>query len=850
MACERVSGESISGFSMKSWHHLFAVGVSTAFILSCGDGGTGVQDPVVSSVRVTPAVDTIEVGESVQLQAVALDDEGSAVGGVTVSWRSQPSAVASVSSTGAVTGLSAGEATVTATVAGVSDEAVVTVEEPVPSAPTALTAEATARTEVELGWDDASTDETSFQVEREGPGGGFSLVGSVGADATSFTDVGLQKATEYRYRVRACNDEGCSGFAGPVSVTTLDDLGVSTSSVPAATVGVVYETELEAEGGRAPFEWSISAGALPDGVGLATDGTVSGTPTAAGSFDFTAEVRSDDGQSATVDLTLAVAEPLQVASTTLPEAEAGMPYDEDLAAEGGSAPYGWALVQGETPQGLTFDPAGAVSGTPTLVGSFDFTVRVTDAEGRTAEAVVSLTVGGTPLPPTITTSSVPEGKTGTFYAASFEATGGDGSLVWSLAQGQLPSGLELRGVGTIVGVPTEPDTSEVTVQVESAGMTATADFTLRIQADTVLRVVTGVLPPGTVGQPYDATVRVSGGEPPYAWSLVSGFVPSGLALSSDGTVSGVPTQVASRTFTVEVESGDGQVATAPLEIEVESQVDTSPAGFDLTVLAVAGIPESVGPNVGAAVARWERAIVGDLPPVSIPDDAFSPGSCGGFGQDVNGLEVEDIVVLVNIASIDGPGGVLGQAGPCGIRGGSGLPYVGVLTLDLDDLEPRAGTDNLTDIIFHEIGHILGIGTLWDTFSLLQGEGSSDPLYTGAEGFEQYQLLGGVRGGVPVANTGGGGTRDAHWREDTFQTEIMTGFAEPLGTPMPLSTITIGSMADFGYEVDLTEADDYTIPTATPPAVGSGSGSGGTDLVLREPLVVVERDGRVYVLPAR
>jgi len=112
---------------MKSWYHLFAAGVSAAFILSCGDGGTGVQDPVVSTVRVTPAVDTIEVGGSVQLQAIALDDAGSAVGGVTASWRSQPSAVASVSSTGEVTGLSVGEATVTATVAGVSDEAVVTV---------------------------------------------------------------------------------------------------------------------------------------------------------------------------------------------------------------------------------------------------------------------------------------------------------------------------------------------------------------------------------------------------------------------------------------------------------------------------------------------------------------------------------------------------------------------------------------------------------------------------------------------------------------------------------------------------------------------------------------------------
>jgi hypothetical protein len=112
-------------------------------------------------------------------------------------------------------------------------------------------------------------------------------------------------------------------------------------------------------------------------------------------------------------------------------------------------------------------------------------------------------------------------------------------------------------------------------------------------------------------------------------------------------------------------------------------------------------------------------------------------------------------------------------------------------------------------VLHEMGHILGIGTLWEDLGLLSGAGTSNPIFTGANATAQYnQIFGTSARGVPVEATGGAGTADSHWRETVLTNELMTGWAGP-GTNLPLSRITIGSLADLGYTVNYAAADSFT-----------------------------------------
>jgi hypothetical protein len=130
---------------------------------------------------------------------------------------------------------------------------------------------------------------------------------------------------------------------------------------------------------------------------------------------------------------------------------------------------------------------------------------------------------------------------------------------------------------------------------------------------------------------------------------------------------------------------------------------------------------------------------------------------------------------------------------------------------------------LYSVVLHEMGHILGIGTLWEDFGLLSGAGTSNPIFTGANATAQYnQIYGTTARGVPVEAGGGSGTADSHWRETVFTNELMTGWAGP-GSNLPLSRVTVGSLADIGYTVNYAAADAYT-PTSSGLSAGRTASS--------------------------
>jgi hypothetical protein len=219
--------------------------------------------------------------------------------------------------------------------------------------------------------------------------------------------------------------------------------------------------------------------------------------------------------------------------------------------------------------------------------------------------------------------------------------------------------------------------------------------------------------------------------------------------------------------------------------------------------------------VSAAVARWQSAVVGDLPDMPM---TVAAGACF-TGQPAFTRTVDDLLIFVEFVALDGPGKVLGQAGPCYVRSETNLPVVGYLKLDAADLQMMETAGTLDDVVLHEIGHIMGIGTLWKTVGLLQGAGGDDPSFTGRQAVAAYQALGGGGPSVPVENTGEVGTRDGHWRETLFGNELMTPFIS--GVPNPLSALTIASLTDLGYGASTSAAATYAL--------------GGTSQHLREPI---------------
>ena len=182
---------------------------------------------------------------------------------------------------------------------------------------------------------------------------------------------------------------------------------IQTTSLPAGTVGAAYSANLNATGGSTPYTWAVSAGSLPAGIALdSASGTLSGTPTAAGNFDFTASVTDTSNQSATKQLRITVnpppppPPPLSITTTTLGNGTVGQVYSSSVSATGGTPPYNWSVTAGALPGGLSLSTSGAISGTPTAAGAFDFTVSVTDAGSQSGTKQLRITINPPPRAPT------------------------------------------------------------------------------------------------------------------------------------------------------------------------------------------------------------------------------------------------------------------------------------------------------------------------------------------------------------------------------------------------------------------------------------------------------------------
>ncbi|WP_157598797.1 leishmanolysin-related zinc metalloendopeptidase [Tateyamaria omphalii] len=194
-----------------------------------------------------------------------------------------------------------------------------------------------------------------------------------------------------------------------------------------------------------------------------------------------------------------------------------------------------------------------------------------------------------------------------------------------------------------------------------------------------------------------------------------------------------------------------------------------------------------------AATRWDGVVQTAFDPVTFE------------GETLTGVRID-----VSVRPLDGTDGVLGQAGPTVLRPDTELPVAGIMEFDQADVQNLEAGGRFEDVVLHEMAHVLGFGTLWDRKGLITGAGTMDPRFVGTASRREFAALDpDGEQAVPVANTGGPGTREGHWRELVFGNELMTGFLS--GEVRPLSRLTLASFEDLGYPVDYAAADPFDLP---------------------------------------
>jgi hypothetical protein len=234
------------------------------------------------------------------------------------------------------------------------------------------------------------------------------------------------------------------------------------SSLPQARVDVSYTATLVAAPVTCPCTWTITSGSLPSGLSLnATTGTISGSPTTAGTYSFFVTVTDTIGTSPQQGFFITVApSPITFRTTSLPQAKEGDAYSERIRLEGGSPPYGWAITSGTLPQGLSLRAStGAISGTPApgTAGTHNFTVSVTDSSVLVASSQFSfsLTIEKGLYESVVTIApSLLAGQTSTFVGGNHVATLRSGEFIRLTFE---PGTSEIITVDPVVPHPTRTD---------------------------------------------------------------------------------------------------------------------------------------------------------------------------------------------------------------------------------------------------------------------------------------------------------------------------------------------------------------------------------------------------------
>jgi large repetitive protein len=269
-----------------------------------------------------------------------------------------------------------------------------------------------------------------------------------------------------------------SGSNGNVTIETFSTIPnpptITTASISTPVITRPYSQTISASGGTPGYSFSISSGTLPTGLSLSPSGLISGTPSAAGTFSFVVLVVDSNHFTGSASYSVTVGGPPSISTASITTPVITRPYSQTINATGGTPAYSFSIAVGALPAGLTLSSAGVISGTPSAIGAYNFTVMVTDANSLTASATYAGTING---PPSITTASVATPVISTAYSQTISATGGTGPYSFSVSSGALPPLLSISTAGIISGTPNAAGVYHFTITVTDAnGLTASQAY--------------------------------------------------------------------------------------------------------------------------------------------------------------------------------------------------------------------------------------------------------------------------------------------------------------------------------------------------------------------------------------
>jgi hypothetical protein len=354
-------------------------------------------------------------------------------------------------------------------------------------------------------------------------------------------------------------------FAGLAHALDFDD---EDPEPPHPEIGLVYHYEIGTHAGCLPHHVIITSGELPPGLKLSqlNDHTalVDGIATEEGVFSAWMAVKDCENKSAEALFTFDVwARRYGIDTKALRPAVVGSRYSFTLATWGIPSNTTWELAGGSLPAGLTLSKEGAISGTPTGVGSSTFTVRATgNAKDFTGTRLDSreFTLSVTQALSAKLSQSTAE--VGIPVRATLVATGGRSPYTWSASA---PAWLHVGADGVVSGTPTSAGPYVVATHlVDASG--SSSDVQLRLVVRPRLAIATTSLPRGTAGHAYRARLAVRGGVAPLRWSAT---LPGGLKLDArKGTISGTAPAAGTFRVTLRIRDGLGAVSTKRLGLTV------------------------------------------------------------------------------------------------------------------------------------------------------------------------------------------------------------------------------------------------------------------------------------------
>ncbi|SFT59959.1 putative Ig domain-containing protein [Mesorhizobium sp. YR577] len=421
-------------------------------------------------------------------------------------------------------------------------------------------------------------------------------------------------AGSFTFTVTAADDNDFTGTREYTLAIDAPTITIGPDALPGGWAGVAYEpVAMTADGGEAPYAFTVTTGSLPEGLSLATTGEISGTPTEAGSFTFTLTATDDNGFSGTREYTLAVDAPtISINPDALADGVAGSAYGPvAMTAEGGTGPYGFEITAGGLPAGLSLATTGEITGTPNETGSFTFTVTATDDNDFTGTREYTLAVGAPAI--TIDPDSLADGTAGSAYGPmSLTADGGNEPYSFKVTAGDLPAGLSLGTDGKFAGTPTEAGSFAFTVTAtDDNRFTGARRLSLSITAPEI-EISVPPLADGRVNSVYEMVqLSASGGTASYEFAVTGGKLPKGIALAANGVLSGTPTEAGGFSATVTATDGLGFTGTANLSIKIRNL--NVPVARDMTLEVMSGTSGSIELTKGATNGPFTRADIAVYP---------------------------------------------------------------------------------------------------------------------------------------------------------------------------------------------------------------------------------------------